>query len=298
MRADPEEYVIPDSQRDRFPFIELLLAVAVIAGLVFFWFWSDEKKPVEAVVEVPPIAVPADQTNLPPTPDIPQRPETAAVVVPDPAALVSDDGTMIEQTKPVDVTTLSPADGDELLRRELAEAGADANLNKLVSKEQPLEVSAALIDGLGRGLILRKLLPAGPSGEAFSVVRENDVVSMSSASYERYDSYTDSITSLDSSQLVDAFHTLRPLYERAYEHLGLDPGDFDNALIRALDLVLATPEIDEPILLKPKSVVYIYADPALESLPAVQKQLLRAGPDNIRRLKQQARTLRDGLLAQ
>jgi len=229
MRADPEEYVIPDSQRDRFPFIELLLAVAVIAGLVFFWFWSDEKKPVEAVVEVPPIAVPADQTNLPPTPDIPQRPETAAVVVPDPAALVSDDGTMIEQTKPVDVTTLSPADGDELLRRELAEAGADANLNKLVSKEQPLEVSAALIDGLGRGLILRKLLPAGPSGEAFSVVRENDVVSMSSASYERYDSYTDSITSLDSSQLVDAFHTLRPLYERAYEQLGLDPGDFDNA---------------------------------------------------------------------
>lgn len=298
MRADPEEYVSPDSQRDRFPFIELLLAVAVIAGLVFFWFWSDEKKPVEAVVEIPPIAVPAGQTTLPPTPDIPQRQEPATVVVPDDAAAVPDDGTMVEQIEPADVAPLSPADGDELLRRQLVAAGADANLNQLVSKEHPLEVSAALIDGLGRGLILRKLLPAGPSGQAFSVVRENDVISMSSASYERYDSYIDSMTSLDTNLMVETFHALRPLYERAYEQLGLDPGDFDNALIRTLDLVLATPEIDEPIMLKPKSVVYIYADPALESLPAVQKQLLRTGPDNIRRLKQQARTLRDGLLAQ
>jgi hypothetical protein len=45
-------------------------------------------------------------------------------------------------------------------------------------------------------------------------------------------------------------------------------------------------------------VVYVYADPALEILPALQKQLLRVGPDNLRRIKQQARVLREGLLAQ
>jgi hypothetical protein len=44
--------------------------------------------------------------------------------------------------------------------------------------------------------------------------------------------------------------------------------------------------------------VYVFADPALENLPTVQKQLLRMGPDNISRIKQQARALREGLLAQ
>ena len=39
-------------------------------------------------------------------------------------------------------------------------------------------------------------------------------------------------------------------------------------------------------------------DPALEEFPALQKQLLRTGPDNLRRIKQQAGMLREGLLAQ
>jgi hypothetical protein len=121
---------------------------------------------------------------------------------------------------------------------------------------------------------------------------------MSSASYERYDDVTDAVTALDADVVVNTFHTLRPLYEQAFEQLGLDPEDFDNAVIRTLDLILATPEVTEPIALKPKSVVYLYADPALESLPALQKQLLRTGPDNLRRIKQQARMLREGLLAQ
>jgi hypothetical protein len=39
-----------------------------------------------------------------------------------------------------------------------------------------------------------------------------------------------------------------------------------------------------------------FADPELENLPAPQKQLLRTGPGNIRRIKIQARVLRDELL--
>jgi hypothetical protein len=293
MRAEPEEHVILESKRSVFPLVELLLATAVLAGLVFLWFWLEEKEPVATVVEVPAIADPAPKPDLPRTPDIPQRPEPVAGV----DAETADSNTPpVEQPEPE--PPMTPADGDALLRQQLAAANADVNLGKLMNNEHPLDVSAALIDGLGRGIILRKMLPADPPKQAFSVAQDGDALYMSTASYERYDGYTDAIASLDSGILVDTFHTLRPLYEQAFEQLGLDGGDFDNAVIRTLDMVLATPEIDEPITLKPKSVVYIYTDPALESLPAVQKQLLRMGPDNIRRLKQQARILRDGLLAQ
>jgi len=298
MRADPEEYVRLDTGRNRFPIVELLLALGVIAGLVFFWYWTDEKKPVATVGQVPPVAVLAAQPELPPTPDIPQRPEAVTVAVPDAAGVVGADGTLLAPPEPASAAPLTPQDGDELLRRQLTAAGAKPILLKLLSKQQPLEVSAALIDGLGHGVILRKFLPGSLHSEAFSVVAQDDGIYMSPASYLRYDGFADAIAALDSGVLANTFHLLRPIYEQTYGYLGLDPGDFDNAVIRTLDLVLATPEIGEPIALQPKAVVYIYADPGLEGLPALQKQLLRMGPDNIRRIKQQAQSLRAGLLAQ
>ena len=298
MRADPEEYVRLDTRRDRVPIVELLLAVALIAGLLIFWFWTQEQKPAATAVEVPPVAAP--QPGLPgspATPDIPQRSEPATAVVPDTTAMAAEGSSQSELAGPASAAPLTAQEGDELLRQQLAAAGAKPILLKLLNNEQPLEVSAALIDGLGHGIILRKFLPGGLHKEPFSVVAEDDAIYMSTASYLRYDRFADAIAALDVAALVNAFHLLRPLYEQAYGYLGLDPGDFDNAVIRMLDLVLATVEIGEPIALKPKAVVYIYADPSLESLPAVQKQLLRMGPDNIRRIKQQAQLLRDGLLA-
>ena len=74
--------------------------------------------------------------------------------------------------------------------------------------------------------------------------------------------------------------------------LGLPAEDFDNAVIRVLDRILATPEIEDPIALTRRSVMYQYADPQLEQLTPLQKQLLRMGPDNIRRVKEQAAALR------
>jgi hypothetical protein len=289
MKANPDEHLSVESDRSRFPFLELLLALAVIGGLVFYWFQSEEKKSGPSVVSVPAMAVPAIQPDLPTTPDIPQQPEPVAV-------LADADNTVLPAETSVDQIELM--DGDSMLRQELAATGTDSIMSKLMSNEHPINVSAAFIDALGRGVILKKLLPGDPPKQAFSVVEEDEVIYISPSSYQRYDSYTDTLTALDSRRLVSSFHALRPMYEQAFQYLGLDPGDFDNTIIRALDQVLATPEIIEPIALQPKSVVYVFADPALENLPAVQKQLLRMGPDNISRIKQQARALREGLLAQ
>lgn len=291
MRADPEEYIALDPPRSRFPMVELLLALAVVAGLVAFWYLKVEKRPPETPAETPVVTVPATPSEVPPTPDIPQREEAATVIEPETAGTTA-------KAEPAKPKPLTPQDGDALLRSQLAAAGARAVLNKMLSSQQPLEVSAALIDGLGHGVILRKFVSASPPSQAFSVVTEDDATYMDSTGYLRYDDFAAAVAALDSGVLVNMFHTLRPLYEQVYGYLGLDPGDFDNAVIRTLDLILATPEIGEPIALKPKSGRYIYADPSLESLPDLQKQLLRMGPDNVRRIKQQAQSVRAGLLAQ
>jgi Protein of unknown function (DUF3014) len=300
MRAEPDEYSEHVTPRSRFPFVELLLALVLAAGLAAFWFWSQrEAPPATTVVTVPaiPAATPEVAPELPATPDIPPRAEAVAAAAPESTVTMAE-GDAVAPAAPEVVAPLTPEQADALLRQKLSEAGARPVLKKLLVDYQPLEVSAALIDGLGRGVILRKFLPAVSHSEKFSVVTQDDGYYMNPIGFMRYDAYADAIAALDVGVLVNAFDVLRPAYEQAYGYLGLDPGDFDNAVIRILDLVLATPEIGEPIPLVPKAVVYLYADPGLESLPAVQKQLLRMGPDNIRRIKQQAQALRDGLLAQ
>tara|TARA_B110000503_G_scaffold140532_1_gene231663 strand:- start:24010 stop:24885 length:876 start_codon:yes stop_codon:yes gene_type:complete len=291
MKAEPEEILSHNSKRSSVPIVELLIALAVIVGLVIFWFWSEEEKPAAISATIPQVIVPAYAPELPPTPDIPVRKEVVT-------ALEVIDIDMDVEEEQVEAVSLTSADGDIILRQQLSAAGADAMLKELASGDYPLDLSAALIDGMGQGVILRKMLPLERPKQAFSVAQEGDTLYMSNASYNRYDGYTDAINALNISVLVETFDTLRPLYLQAYEQLGLDPEDFDNAIIRTLDMVLATPEITDPIALNTKSVVYVYADPTLEGLPALQKQLLRAGPDNLRRIKQKARVLREGLLAQ
>jgi len=297
MRADPDEYAGHVTRRSRFPMVELLLALVLAAGLAAFWFWSQGERPAPPVIAVPaiPATAPAPAPELPATPDIPPRPDPVVAAVTGSAAAPA--GEAVATAPPAPAPPLTPEQADALLRQQLSAAGARPVLKKLLSDHQPLEVSAALIDGLGRGVILRKFLPAPSHSEKFGVVTRDDGFYMDPNGFMRYDVYADAIAALDVDVMVTAFHLLRPAYEQAYGYLGLDPGDFDNAVIRILDLVLATPEIGEPIALTPKAVVYLYADPGLESLPGVQKQLLRMGPDNIRRIKQQAQALRDGLLA-
>lgn len=304
MRADDEDQLNPQRVSKRFPIVELALALVVIAGLLVLWFyWEETTRPAVQSLDVPPThsAPPAaTEMELPPTPDIPRQAKPAPVATPASKTVTVADETDASITpgpeQPIEEIPLTREEGDELVRQQLASTGTQPSLDKLMGNERPLDATAAIFDGLGRGLILRKIVQASPPQPGFSVQRQGDIIYMDPASYARYDGIASTVSAMDTTALVETFHVLRPLYENAYRKLGLDPEDFDNSIIRTLDLVLATPEINEPIALKPRSVTYLYADPALESLPSVQKQLLRMGPENIRRLKGQAQALRDALI--
>ena len=292
MKADPEDQFDHDWQREKSPIIKWLSVAIILVGLsLAYWFWNDRQVVKQQTTSAPIVAVPAIRPEIPATPDIPRRPEPLVVEVEE----AEPDVQSIQNSIPAAPT---PQEEDDILRQQLGIAGADANLSALVSNENALEVSAALIDGMSRGVLMRKRLPIDPPKQKFEVDENADVLYMSRNNFTRYNSYADSIASLNSEILVNSFHTLRPLYEGAYKQLGLAPEDFDNAVIRTLDIILATPEIEGPIELERKSVMYTYADPVLEDLPPLQKLLLRMGPENVRRIKHKAQTIRDGLLSQ
>ncbi|MCB1842892.1 MAG: DUF3014 domain-containing protein, partial [Halioglobus sp.] len=268
----------------------LLVAGVVVVALAAFFLSrggddADEHAAPDAAssaaVSAPPVAA------LPPAPDIPRQPLN--VVAPSPAPAE-------EAPEPAPPPTAEEADA--MLLGTLQAASLQPQLLALLNVAHPLDVSVAMVDWLAQGVVPRKLL-AVPALPAFPVTENDDgQLVMGDAAYARYDGLARAVAAADTAALAAGFHKLRSLLEGAYGKLGLDEDKFDNALIRALDQVLATPEIAGPILLARKSVMYTYADPGLEQLPDVQKQLLRMGPDNLRVIKEQARTLRQQLLAE
>lgn len=284
MKAAPEDRLEPGGGGSGFPLRNVLLIAAIVVGGVILWK-SQQEAPSVPETEIIEEAVVVPVT-LPPAADIPRRPEPNSVAEEE------------EPLEPAPAPLPTLADSDPLMREKLSAAGAGPELDEVEAQQNLIQLGSALVDGFSRGLVLYKLLPVKPPAEAFSVEQEGEQVFMSPASYRRYDEYAEAIAKLDTAVLVTSFHQMRPLYEQAYGQLGLVPEDFDNAVVRLLDQILETPELDQPVALTRKSVMYKYADPQLEQLTPMQKQLLRMGPENIRRIKAQAQALRAGLLGQ
>ena len=78
---------------------------------------------------------------------------------------------------------------------------------------------------------------------------------------------------------------------QSVHYFGYPNAYFNDRLIVAIDDMLAAPEIPSPKLAQPK-VLYEFADPAVETLSAGQKILVRMGPENAKRVKDKLRAIR------
>jgi len=166
-----------------------------------------------------------------------------------------------------------------------------------LNKDFLLQRSVAFIDGLAKGALLNKRQPFARPTQAFIADKQGQTLAMGSRNFQRYDAFTQGIVAIDSQQAAAFFHWTRPLLETAYSELGYPRENLGAAVINAIDILLATPAIAGPIALTRKSVLYQYADPAIEALPGAQKQLLRMGSKNAALLKSWLSELRSALLA-
>ncbi len=111
----------------------------------------------------------------------------------------------------------------------------------------------------------------------------------------RYAAYVKAAESIDTTRLAQFYVRLYPLFQQAYVDLGYPNGYFNDRVIDVIDHLLAAPELDAPASLVQPKVLFEFADPALESLSAGQKILVRIGTSNERRLKAKLRDIRKAL---
>jgi hypothetical protein len=201
-----------------------------------------------------------------------------------------------EQTK-VEQPKLPGLDGSDNFVRERVTLMSNSNiLKKWLLADDLLRRVASYFDGLSRGVILSKIIPLSPAEGEFATHRQDGVILMNAGNYERYNNTVSVLVSLDMRMMAQMFHFSRPLLEKAFSELGYQPRQMDGIILSALDQVLNTPIIVNPIELTRDSVIYKFADSKLEALSPLQKQLIRSGPENTKRLQKQVKILRDALL--
>jgi hypothetical protein len=298
MQADPGDRLQEDTRsRHSTQTLVMAIAVLILAGGAYLLAPGDpEEEPPQAAppsaaeLEAPAPPQPVPDRAILDAPDIPQREappaESATDAVPEPVAA------------PAPPPEPTPQEVDTLVRETVAASGIDIEdaISGAYSAPWLIDRAVAASDQIARGLVPRRTLNlARPDGE-FPVTRDGQRRFVDPAGYRRYDRLVGAITSLPAASLAELFHRFRPQLRGAYGELGYPPEAMDNALVAALDQIISTPVLDEPVELRSKGALYAYVDPALEGASDVQKQLLRSGPENTRQLQRWARTLRATLL--
>jgi len=97
---------------------------------------------------------------------------------------------------------------------------------------------------------------------------------------------------MNSEQLIKLLHKYQPAIDKEYAEIGSTQESFNDVLEQAIEHLLNTPEVPTPVEVTTDSVMYKYVDPRLEALSPVQKQLLRTGPENMRRIKSKLREIK------
>jgi DUF3014 family protein len=150
----------------------------------------------------------------------------------------------------------------------------------------------ATIDNLPRKKVAQRLMPVKPVPGRLVTSGEGENLAIAAANYSRYTPYVRLAEAVDSKKLVAMYVHFYPLFQQAYVELGYPTGYFNDRLVEAIDNLLATPESQGPVRLIQPKVLYQFADPELEALPAGQKILVRVGNENAARIKVKLREIR------
>lgn len=270
-----------------------LIVLAIIAALVWWWLpASDGDKQQTEKVQVDQqqskeVEVESYQEEtVEPEPEIEPEPvPTQPAPEPEPESE--------PEPEPVESIALPELDNSTPTVLQNLDS-SDINIRPLKSS-QLIRDAVVLVDNMSNGSIVRdRTIVQRPDGR-FSVIEVDGELYIDESSYRRYDALVDWFVSLDPYALVENYQLFKPLVQEAYADIGYPETNFSNTLLEAIDVVLGTPVPESLVQVEDDNVMYTYANDAYEALPPAQKQLLRMGPENIKRVKQKLREIKRAL---
>ena len=240
--------------------MQILVAVAVVvaAGALYvFVFRGDPAEQAAPIVEAPPAAAaatPAVEAGSPPI-------------------------------------ALPPLDQSDSLVRELVRTlSSHPRVAAWLATDGLIRNFAVVVENISNGQTPTPHLQVWRPDAGFTIIEDDESMILDTRTYARYAGVADAVDGIDPTGAAQLYATLKPRIQEAYAELGYQQS-VDVALERAIVLLLRTPVSDEVVMLGSAGALYAFQDPALEGLAPVQKQLLRMGPGNARRVQAKLREI-------
>jgi hypothetical protein len=262
--------------------------VIILLGAAAWYFFSTQKAPNAA-------PAPAQPVIIEPTPPAPEpEPESRGLPAPEAAVLEPEPEPLMEAEP---LPPLNESDG--LVLQSLSAMLGEASVMQFLLDEELISRFVASMDALtsrqvpGQIMAVRGLggelkASADEQPEKLILNAEGDPIPqfiLSPDNYQRYAGQVEMFEAADTEELLALYQNLAPLLGQAWAELGYPEESFEERLVEVIDSLLATPDVQTPIRLIKPEAFYLFADPALEALPAGQKVLLRMGPENAGRVK-------------
>lgn len=232
----------------------------------------------------PPAAAPAATT--PATPTAP-----AAPTVQHP---IGEAATGTLQSPPEPLPAL--ADSDSAVADALSTLAGGRDLADILIARAIIPRIVATIDALPSRKLGTNILPVRGAPGKFQVERHEGLDVIAASNSDRYAEYLRIVEAVDPAAAVAWYVRFYPLFQQAYRDLGYPNGYFNDRLIVVIDHLLAAPDPSGPVAIRKTETTFAYADPALESLSAGQKMLVRIGPDDEATVKTKLRAIRAALV--
>ncbi len=248
----------------------IVVALLIIAALTFWPAADETAAPADA-----PATEEVDVPDPVPPAELPAAEET------EPEGLLDAPAANVEAAEPAEVLP-ALAMSDDWVREAV---GTWPVPERLLEREALLaRLVVVLVNASEGGVPHREVASLVPAQSFRAREYDDDRYVLDPASYRRYDGYMDALEAVPPEALAGFMRRAEPLLIAALTQLG-DERKPEVLVRSALARIDALPELPSRIELLRPEVMYLYADPALESLPAFEKQVLRIGPENLSRLE-------------
>jgi len=133
--------------------------------------------------------------------------------------------------------------------------------------------------------------------KAMQVKEDDQGLYLSQESYSRYDHLVNAVVAIDEDKAIQVYFRFKPLFEQVYKTFSY-PEEYklEDVFLKAAANVIGAPIIDSRIALVAHSIRYKFADKKLEQLGDVDKQMIRMGPENTRKIQSTFRKLVQALV--
>ena len=184
--------------------------------------------------------------------------------------------------QPLELPSL--ASSDATLREWFAALSRHPLLTRVLAQPGIVRAAVLAVVQIGDGKTPAVPLDAMRPNERLKLTGGGTSGRIDPTSYVRWDGPARALLDINAADAAQVYVNVKPLFDEAYAELGYPGGNFDDAIVRAIQMLVSTPQAaGDPVLLE-RETYFEHDDATLRSLRPVQKQLLLTGPEHQRQI--------------